>query len=279
VTDREITITLALIAAVVIAALTALLLMTGNVGASVRPAKGYPTYNASLCGPNAWVRVKLPDSEYTVHDSATACITSEEHHLDFRVTSVSARVPWQYPNISSGYETGESSCATPADTCYQYPVQQRDDGMPVASVGAWLPAGFTGNLSFDTWFSPSADRTSYADRSGDTEVMIWLDHPGEHDAAAYDWSVTIDGVRWGVMSWIAGYGSAHAWRYVAYLAPRTSTGQVNVSDLWLNPFWRNVEQHGYLTPDDYLTAIDLGAEITGGGPGFNIHRYDLSGVG
>lgn len=260
-----------------VAAVLALILgLTQPAGSSVTPDVGVRTYNQPMCGGNMWVPVKLPASEYEVHDSAGTCVKPERHRLDFQITSVRRQLGWQYPNISSGYELGESSCPSARDTCYRYPVQQRDDGMPVAAVRAWLAPGQY-NLAFDTWFSPSSRRLSYADRAGDTEVMIWLAHPGINESYAYDWHVIIDGAEWGVMTWETGTASGHPWRYVAYVAPRTALGQLSAR-LWLNPFWRDAEQHGYLSSREWLTAVDLGFELVSGGQGDNIHGYTLAGV-
>jgi hypothetical protein len=48
----------------------------------------------------------------------------------------------------------------------------------------------------------------------------------------------------------------------------------------LNPFFRDAERAGEVSPSWYLTAIDFGAEInrTVSGPGFDVSRYSLTGV-
>lgn len=244
---------------------------------AVKPDVGVRTYNQSMCGSNKFVRVKLPASEYAIHDSAATCVKAMEHRLDFQVLSASTD-HWQYPNISSGYELGESSCASARDTCYAYPVQVRNDGMPVASVKAWLAPGVY-NLSFDIWFSTSRTRLAYDQRGGGTEVMIWLADPGigqDPRIRKTGWHADIDGIRFGVMTWETGGPTAH--RYVAYIAPRTSLGQLSVSKLWLNPIFRDVEAHGLLRPTEWLTAVDLGAELYSGGVHVNIHYYTLKGL-
>jgi hypothetical protein len=207
-------------------------------------------------------------------------VDSEKYHPDFSVSSVIANSGWQYPDITSGYvPTGESTCASDRDTCFRYPVQVKDDGSPDATVGTWISGGYQGNESFDIWFSPVKSRHSVATRNGDTELMIWTAYPGVHDRLE-DYT-TIDGKRFGIMTWEAGHEGAR-WRYVAYLwlnAPNGSRGrQVNVSGLWLNPFFRNAESHGWLSSDSYLWAIDFGFEMNRGGVNNNVHTYDLTGV-
>lgn len=241
---------------------------------SVTPDAGVRTYNQAMCGANKFVRVKLAESEFEIHDSAQTCVKAMQHRLDFQVISASTD-HWQYPNIGSGYELGASSCASSRDTCFRYPVQVRNDGMPVASVRAWLAPGVY-NLSFDIWLTPVKSHLAYSQRAGDTEVMIWLADPGIGQDRRISWHADIDGIRFGVMTWETGGPTAH--RYVAYIAPRTALGQLSVSNLWLNPVFRDVEKHRYLSPTEWLTAVDLGAELYSGGVHVNIHYYTLKGL-
>jgi hypothetical protein len=50
-----------------------------------------------------------------------------------------------------------------------------------------------------------------------------------------------------------------------------------LKDYWLNPLFRYAISRGWLSPDWYLTAIDLGDEITHGGTGTKI-SMQLQGV-
>lgn len=237
-------------------------------------------YNSPMCGTNDWERIKTPLTEFAVSDSTGTCVKSERYHPDFTISAVTKTIGWQYPNLSSGFvSTGESTCASSADTCFDYPVREADDGTPVASFGSWIAGGYQGNESFDIWFSPTESRHSADDRGGDTEVMIWTAYPGIHDKTMDD--VTIDGKRFGIMTWEAGHAGTQ-WRYVAYLwlnAPNGDKGrQVNVSGLWLNPFFRNAESHGWLSSSEWLWAIDFGFEMNRGGATNNVHDYSLTDV-
>lgn len=263
-----------LILGAIVVVLALILGLTQPAGSAVKPSVGVRTYNQAMCGANRFVRVKLAASEFEIHDSAQTCVKAMEHRLDFQVISASTD-HWQYPNIGSGYELGASSCASARDTCYRYPVQVRNDGMPVASVKAWLAPGVY-NLSFDIWLTPVKSHLAYSQRAGDTEVMVWLADPGIGQDPRISWHADIDGVRWGVMTWETGGPTAH--RYVAYIAPRTALGQLSVSGLWLNPIFRDVERHGYLYSAEWLTAIDLGFELYSGGLHNNVHGYTLGGV-
>lgn len=250
--------------------------------AGVRPAVGVREFNQPMCASNAWERIKTPQAEYAVIDSAGTCVAAERHHPVFAVTSVERDIGWQYPAIVAGYTPeGEAACASDRDTCLTFPVQAEHDGMPEASFGSWVSGGYEGNESFDIWFSPVKSRHSVAERAGDSEVMIWLEWPGVADRGRLSDYTTIDGKRFGVMTWEAGH-DGQRWRYVAYLwldAPRIGTGrQVNVSGLYLNPFFRNAESHGWLRPDEWLWSVALGFEMNHGGAHNNIHGEELQGL-
>jgi hypothetical protein len=249
--------------------------------ARASPAKGITgLWNATMCAPNGYERVKTKTTEFAVSDAAGVCVRSEKYHATFAVTRDSMSGRWRYANIASGYTPeGEPTCADPLrDTCIAYPVRADRDGTPEESFGSWLAPG-SYNEAFDIWFSPVESRHSASERGGDTELMIWAAYPGIDDRSHFIAYATIDGKRFGIMSWIAGAGT---WRYVAYLwlnAPHAGKGrQLNISGLWLNPFFRNAERHGWLKPSEWLYTIDLGFELRWGGVGDNIHDVSLTGM-
>lgn len=260
-------------AAVLLAPLPAL--ATPAPGA-VTPAVGVAEYNAKFCGPNEWVRVKLPATEATVHDSSGVCITSMRHVLDFGINSNDGP-HWTYPNINFGYEQGNPSCASAKDTCFKFPVQEKNDGTPVLSEKAWLAKGVYNN-ALDIWFSPASavSTLNYQHRKGAVEVMIWVRTVGIHQGC--DYQVRIDNINWCVRDGVAGGGSGQPWQRITFDAQNGRLGSVSVSNLWLNPFFRNAISHRMLTPDKWLYAIDDGFELYSGGVGNNIHYLSLSGV-
>lgn len=247
---------------------------------TAKPMAGVREFNAPMCGANMFEREHTTQTEFEVIDSLGTCVSAEKYHPDFAVTSVAFDVPWQYPGIISGYTPeGESTCANPAkDTCYTYPVRVDKDGSPTASFGTWIAANYLGNESFDVWFSPVKARHSIKDKGGDTEVMIWTSYPGINDTRRFVAHATIDGMRFGIMSWIG--GGPH--RYVAYLwlgvNPTRKGHQVNMTGLALNPFFANAESHGWLNPSEWLWAIDFGFEMDHDGVGNNVHAYSLTQV-
>lgn len=210
-------------------------------------------------------------------DSAGTCVKTERYRADLAVTSVTRKIAWQYPSIVSGtLPMGESSCASAKDTCFKYPVKFRSDGEPVASFGAWLARG-TYNLSFDTWFNWQAAGWNHQTSRNNTEIMIWLAHPHIYDARHFLAVYRIDGIKFGMMSWMAPKDT-HG-RYVAFVALNApARGRHAWKGLWFNPFWRHVERRGWLKPGEYLHSIDLGFELVSGGVGNNIHQYTLQHV-
>jgi hypothetical protein len=265
------------------AALCLLGLIAIPAGASVRPEVGViGQWNKPMCGSNDWERIKLPDTELAVIDSAGTCVSSERYHGSFAVPNVLFNTAWQFPGLIAGYvPTGEPTCASSQDTCYTFPVQQKDDGAPTVSFDSWIAGGYQGNESLDIWFSPVKSQHSIAARAGDTELMVWTAWPGVNARSRLGDDVTIDGKRFGIMTWEAD-NHGQQWRYVAYLwlnAPNGSKGrQVNVSGLSLNPFFLNAESHGWLSSDSWLWSIATGFEMNANGRTNNIHNFSLEGL-
>jgi Glycosyl hydrolase family 12 len=265
------------------AALCLLGLIAIPAGASVRPEVGViGQWNKPMCGSNDWERIKLPDTELAVIDSAGTCVSSERYHGSFAVPNVLFNTAWQFPGLIAGYvPTGEPTCASSQDTCYTFPVQQKHDGAPLVSFGSWIAGGYQGNESLDIWFSPVKSQHSIAARAGDTELMVWTAWPGVNARSRLGDDVTIDGKRFGIMTWEADH-NGQQWRYVAYLwlnAPNGSKGrQVNVSGLSLNPFFLNAESHGWLSGDSWLWSIATGFEMNANGRTNNIHNFSLEGL-
>jgi hypothetical protein len=254
-----------------------------TVAKAVPPPQGvHGHWNNDMCGSNDYERIKTKLTEFAVIDSAGTCVNATEYLTRFAVSRVLSDISWQFPAIISGYvPEGEATCASvQRDTCFGYPVQQRYDGAPLMSFKSWLAPGIY-NESVDTWFSHTKSQHSVQNRSNDTEIMIWTAYPGIDDASRLGDYVTIDGMRFGIMSWEAQH-SGTTWRYVAYLwlnAPHVRHGRpLSIGGLYLNPFFRNAESHGWLSSNEYLWAIDLGFELVGGGRGNNIHDYKLTGV-
>ena len=104
-----------------------------------------------------------------------------------------------------------------------------------------------------------------------TEIMIWLSHPGlpPRSSALRYYPVSIGGRRWKVAVDLArdGHGrtAAHpnGWNRVDFIAPQTSEGTVSVKSLLLNSFFSYAIAHHWLLGNDYLMAIDQGAEFNG----------------
>jgi hypothetical protein len=244
-------------------------------GVPVHPS-GVPTYNKDVCGTH-WVKVHMPEnSYYNFYNAPTAqantCIRVERHHLVFSIRKAGIVQAWGYPNISSGWEAGVYTCTGVKGRCMKYPVQEKHDGYPLTSVATWLNPGVY-NASYDIWFNKT---DAHPGQDNGTEIMIWIAHPGIDDSHAIIRHVIIDGVHWGVMSWMAHNSrTGVSWHYVAYLAEYQRSARYG---MWLNPFFREAIAHHELSPNWWLTAIDFGFELVSGGQGNNVHYYKLQGV-
>jgi Glycosyl hydrolase family 12 len=234
---------------------------------------GTPTYNKNVCG-SRWVKIHMPKNSYfNVYNAppgqAHTCLSVEKYHLDFQITKLDIQNPWGYPNISSGWEGGVNTCSGVKGKCFHYPVQEKKDGMPMTSVETSLSPG-TYNASYDIWFNKT---DAHPLQDNGTEIMIWLAHPGINDSRAIIRYVNIEGIEWGVMSWMAYNHRARTWwHYVAFMAVSQRTA---VFRLWLNGFFRNAIANHELSPNWWLTGIDFGFELVNGGLHNNVHFYRL----
>lgn len=279
-----------LIALLAALAAAALILAPSAAHAAAYAGGQVGQYNKPMCASNGFERVKTATTEYAAVDSAGTCISSEKYHAAFTITAVTRNLSYQMPGVSWGFvPTGEPTCASAKDTCPAAPVRQEYDGEPHATFGAWLAPGDY-SLAFDTWFSPVESRHSYADRAGDTEVMVWLSEPGGDWPGSFRYYTEIDGMRFGVMAW---YQPANKVMYVAYVdqsgpgarRPDTATyGQhVGYSNVFLNPIWRDAIAHGWMSKTEWLWQVLLGFELrpavrAGDGKGDDVSNYSLAGV-
>lgn len=250
-------------------------------------AAGVRVWNRPVCG-SAYVPVDLGHGDYFNVINAPAhntCVTAERHHLSWYVSSWhQASSAWQYPNISSGIEWGRYTCndgpsgypSARGSRCMRYPVRVDRDGMPVTSASVH-PNLSNGNVSYDIWLNRENVSPRRLGQPDGAEIMIWISYPGLRDEANAR-HVLIDGIGWDVMTWEArSQKTGTSWRYVAYLARRQRD---SVWRLWLNPFFRDAERAGEMSPSWYLTGIDFGAEInqTVRRAGFDVAYYSLTGV-
>jgi hypothetical protein len=217
---------------------------------------------------------------YNAPDGST-CVTVERKHLDWYVSSASGTALWGYPNISSGIEWGKYTCydgrsaspSSPGSQCMRYPVRERDDGSPVASIGHVWAHLTAGDVAFDTWFNKENAAPSALRQPDGAEIMIWLQHPGIAVRNVL-WTTRIGGHRYAVIGWTA-HHNGKRWNYLAYVAAHRMTSFPRTR---LNLFFRDAIRHGRLSPGWYLTAIDFGTEIARGGAGFAVRDYSLTGV-
>jgi len=115
------------------------------------------------------------------------------------------------------------------------------------------------------WFSTYPDKTTQANGA---EIMIWLSHP---NALAGGSEMGVDGTDWYLNEWITS-GHGVSWPVIIF----THTTQISsVKGLWLNPFFRIAESHGWLKSSWYWTEIAAGFELWRGGRGLSVSYFSV----
>lgn len=163
-----------------------------------------------------------------------------------------------YPNIFRGWQWG-------IGTNGRWPLKVSADNMPRADFTVRQTWKGTYDASLDIWFSTYPNKTTQANGA---EIMIWLSHP---NVAAGGTKVRVDGTDWYLSEWRT-RGHGVSWPLIIF----THTTQISsVKGLWLNPFFRIAESHGWLKPSWYWTGIDAGFELWKGGQGLRVTSFDV----
>jgi hypothetical protein len=250
---------------------------------------------APVSGPTGWT-CTYTSPEYMIH-SGGATLSGQPGGVKFTVTSIPAG-RWSDPYITVGYDVSINSALCNSRVLpgsdgkygksYVVPVRLGRTGHIVASVHDVTSADFYGDTGFDIWFEPSPAIDTYSQMANQgaaaTEIMIWLSHPGlpPRSSALRYYPVTIDGRRWKVTVQLAssGHGKTaahpHGWNRVNFIAPQVSEGNVRIRNLLLNSFFSYAITRHWLRFNDYLMAIDQGAELARGRMG--VAGYALAGV-
>jgi hypothetical protein len=150
------------------------------------------------------------------------------------------------------------------------PPRNGRQGRVYAAVHDVTSPDFQGDAGFDIWWEPSPRDYTYrlmTSQGGfSTEVMIWLSRPDWRSwAAAAVSRVRLSGRTWYVVAQHVGHGAG--WNRIFFVPAGSHQGNITVSHFYLNPFFswaiRHHDRHGHpwLSPGDYLEAVDQGAEI------------------
>ena len=179
----------------------------------------------------------------------------------FRITRSTAHGPKvsAYPNIFRGWQWG---IGTKGD----WPIKVSADNKPRADFTVHQTWKGTYDASLDIWFSTYPNKTTQANGA---EIMIWLSHP---HVLAGGKKVRIDGTDWYLNEWkTKGHGVTWPLIIFSHATPISS-----VKHLWLNPFFRVAEAHGWLKPSWYWTGIDAGFELWKGGQGLRVTYFNVN---
>ena len=252
-------------------------------------------FGAPVSGPSGWT-CSYTNPEYMIH-SGGATLSVQPGRVKFTVTSAPAG-RWSDPYITVGYDVSLNSelCNSRVlpgsdgkhGQSYAVPVRLGRTGHITASVHDVTSADFRGDTGFDIWFEPDPAINRYSlmanQGAAATEIMIWLSHPGLGTQSGNPryYPVSIGGYHWQVTAELArnGHGrtAAHpnGWNRVNFIAPRISEGTVSIKSLLLNSFFSYAIAHHWLLGNDYLMAVDQGAEFTHGT--MRVAGYALTGV-
>jgi Glycosyl hydrolase family 12 len=179
----------------------------------------------------------------------------------FRITKSTASRSWVTadPNIFRGWQWG-------IGTKGGWPLKVSAEGAPRADLTVSPARKGIYNAQLAMWFSTYPNEKTQANGA---ELMIWLSHP---NVAAGGPAVRVDGTDWSVTEWMTG-GHGVSWHLIifAHTTPISS-----VKGLWLNPFVRIAESHGWVKPSWYWTGVNAGFELWQGGQGLGVSYFNVN---
>jgi hypothetical protein len=252
-------------------AVAAVIFVVGTIS-SFTLANAAITVRTTVCDPRQTVQVHVEDnSYYNVFNASQAvnrtCVSATPGRAQLVIDSTDQHADWGYPNISSGWEWGENSSLNAGGHHFVYPVKESNDGTPDTSMS--VSQHGDGIVDYDIWFNQNDNHPKQNDG---TEVLIWIRHPGVPSRGSQQ--VTIDGLRFIVANDGVVHNQYGSWHRINYILVSQHT---SVRNVWLNPIFRNAISHHALSSNWFLTAIDLGDELTYHGSGTVINET-LTGV-
>jgi Glycosyl hydrolase family 12 len=205
----------------------------------------------------------VSNSDYGVRSDDFGSLTwlDNKDERGFTITSSTADGPRvsAYPNIFRGWQWG-------VGTSGAWPVEVSADGAPRADFAVHQTWNGTYDASLDIWFSTYPNETTQANGA---EIMIFLSHPHVLTGGK---KIRVDGTDWYMNEWKT-KGHGVTWPLIIFTrATQTSS----VKGLWLNPFFRLAEAHGWLDPSWYWTGIDAGFELWKGGRGLRVTDFKVN---
>jgi hypothetical protein len=210
------------------------------------------------------------DTDYWNEDKCpgTQCMNIDDKTGAFSVTESTA----DCTGTVSGYPSALYGCAfgscspnsdLPAPISSLQCVYSDWDFTPT-NTGSW-------DAAYDIWVCPD-NNCGTSGFNGGAEVMIWLDYHNAH-AWQYDMgAVTLSGMKWEVWQWDTGWGS-NKWKYVAYLC---QTPVTSIKNLDIKGFLNDCQTRGYVKNSWYLSAVEVGNELSSGGIPFTSNHFSVS---
>jgi len=258
-----------------------------SAGTVPAPLAGVISYGPQVCG-TYWVPVNLGSGNYLnvyngTHNSDYTCIkVPTAGRAAWGISKIVNPISWWlYPNISAGWEWGRYTCndapsaspSSPGSRCMRFPVRAGNMGRVHASMrvaGDRYPQTGRYNVSWDIWFSKTAKTPVYQNDAA--EIMIWP--YSRNITVLHQRKVYIDWHWWWVEYWNV-TRSGVTWKLTVFSLVHPLTV---VTNMYIDPLISWAVRAGRVSLNNYLTAIDFGAEISAGTPLMSFSNYSLTGV-
>lgn len=199
----------------------------------------------------------------------TQCVSIDDKTGSYTVTKGDFKCPdgsivAAYPSILYGraWNLQSPHCDLPARVDSLKCVNSSWSFQPT-NTGAW-------DAAYDIWLCPD-NNCGAGGFPGGAEVMIWLDYRDVNGWQYDKGAVTIDGMDWEVWYWDTSVGGRRT--YVAYLAKNHTD---SIKNLDIKKFLDDCQARGYIKPDWYLYAVEVGNELRYGGIPFTSKSFSVS---
>jgi len=173
------------------------------------------------------------------------------------------RVPWRLlPSIASYPELicGNKPWDQPIGTFDGLPFHPGEKHL-TATYNVHLRATGTYNMAFSLW---TVNQLPPSPHSVSCEIMIWIANSGQKPAGLRRGSIAVDGATYDIYinqhHHDASGANKNEWTYVAFVARAPQlNGQLNLS-----AFLEDLQQKKILPPNQWLSDVELGNEVTEG---------------
>ena len=189
---------------------------------------------------------------------------------------VACRLKWNFPASATvnhtqevisypecGYGKGQSASAVPAT--FLPSTVGKLTSLTTSHSGITGTAKGFGHLSYDLWITSSAGVTS-GNRVGGAEIMLPVKQLGGYGTYLYrnpafktGLKLTVDGKVYDIVHAQPGQ-QGWQWHFVVF-QPQAPAGDSALTVNW-KPFFNYAKSQGWINDNQYVSAIELGLEVT-----------------